>query len=109
MTSIFQSTQNSKEKNPNAGLRRQEGIIGLLFISPWILGFLILKLAPIIAALIFSFTNFQMLRPEETRFIGFENYIKFLTDIPAWSSLAGSLGYFLTIVPIELVVALALA
>jgi multiple sugar transport system permease protein len=109
MTSVSQSIQPPKEKHPNSGLRRSEGIIGLLFISPWILGFILLKLIPILAALVFSFTNFHMLKPEETSFIGLENYLKFLTDIPAWSSLVGSLGYFLTIVPIELVIALAMA
>ncbi len=38
-----------------------------------------------------------------------QNYIRFLTGIDAWSSLAGSLGYFLLTVPLELIVALALA
>lgn len=95
--------------HPNAGLRRQEGLIGLLFLTPWILGFITLKLLPILAALVFSFTNFKMLEPEKTSFIGLANYAKFLTDIGAWSSMVGSLGYFLTTVPLAMLVALALA
>lgn len=111
MTSVpfYKSTQPPEEKHPNAGLRRREGRIGLLFLSPWIVGFILLKFLPILAALGFSFTDFHMLTPEKTRFIGLENYIQFLTDIPAWASLAGSLGYFLTTVPLELLLALALA
>lgn len=93
----------------NPGLRRREGIIGLLFLSPWLLGFILLKLLPILYTLGYSFTNFSLLKPGETAFVGIENYIHFATDLDAWSSLFGSLGYFLTTVPLELLVALGLA
>lgn len=98
-----------KMAHPHAGLRRREGIIGLLFLSPWLLGFILLKLLPILYTLGYSFTNFNMLNPTETSFVGLENYIHFATDLKAWSNLVGSLGYFLTTVPLELVVALGLA
>jgi multiple sugar transport system permease protein len=111
MTNILsrKSSTKPKEAHPHAGLRRQEGLIGLLFLSPWILGFILLKLLPILAALVFSFTDFQMLTPEATRFIGLENYRQFLSDRGAWASLVGSLGYFLLTVPLQLLLALALA
>lgn len=99
----------SKRVDPNAGLRRRENLIGLLFISPWILGFILLKLIPILTALWYSFTNFYMTKPAEAKFIGLENYLRFLTDLNAWSSIAGSLGYFTLTVPLELLAALALA
>ncbi len=98
-----------RRKNPQDLLRRREGLIGLLFLSPWILGFVLLKLAPIVASLVFSFTDFYMLTPEETSFVGLENYLRVLGDIDAGSSLSGSLGYFLFTVPIQLFAALALA
>lgn len=100
------------KKNPansSAGLRRHEGLIGFLFISPWIIGFAIFKLMPILAALGFSFTDFYMITPEKTNFVGLANYAHFLTDIEAWTGLAGSLGYFSLIVPVELLTALTLA
>jgi multiple sugar transport system permease protein len=103
------SNTGSQKDHPNAGLRRQEGLIGLMFLSPWILGFILFKLFPILAALAFSFTNYHMLNAEETRFIGLANYAEFLTDFGAWASLAGSLSYFLLTVPLELLIALALA
>lgn len=99
----------SQPAHPNAELRRREGLIGLLFLSPWILGFLLLKIFPILAALVYSFTDFYMITPEQVKFVGLQNYVRFLTDIDAWSSLAGSLGYFVLTVPLELIVALALA
>ncbi len=88
---------------------QQETRIGLLFLSPWLIGFVLLKALPILAALVFSLTDFRMLTPEETEFIGLENYIRFFGDTTAGASLFGSLGYFLVTVPLEMVVALGLA
>jgi multiple sugar transport system permease protein len=102
------STQ-TKRVHPNAALRRREGIIGLLFLSPWLLGFMLLKLLPILYTLGYSFTDFSLLNPGETAFVGFDNYLHFVTDLNAWSGLIGSLGYFITTVPLELLVALGLA
>lgn len=107
--SLETSPDQQKKAHPNAGLRHREGVAGLLFITPWIAGFILLKLLPILAALVLSFTDFRMLTPETTRFIGLTNYARFFSDIPAWASLAGSLGYFLTTVPLELLIALVLA
>jgi len=88
---------------------QQEARIGLLFLSPWLVGFVLLKALPMLAALVFSLTDFHMLAPEETRFVGLENYIRFFSDLEARASLFGSLRYFLLTVPLEMIVALALA
>jgi multiple sugar transport system permease protein len=90
-------------------MRQREGLIGLLFLSPWIAGFILLKAIPILAALAFSFTNFKMLEPENTRFIGLNNYLYFLRDTNAGASLFGSISYFVLSVPVEMLVALGLA
>ena len=108
MTSSSPMTK-PKTEHPNAHLRRREALVGLLFLSPWILGFILLKLLPILTALGYSFTNFNMLDPDHVKFIGLDNYMGVLVDLNAWASLVGSLGYFLTTVPLELLVALCLA
>ncbi len=95
--------------NPQGSLRRTEGLVGLLFLAPWILGFILLKLLPILAALVFSFTDFYMLTPGETHFVGLENYLRFFSDLGAGASLAGSVGYFAFTVPLEVLAALVLA
>lgn len=95
--------------HPNAGLRRREGMIGFLFLSPWILGFILLKFLPILYTLGYSFTDFNLLNPRGASFVGLDNYFQFLTDLDAWSGLIGSVGYFVTTVPLELLVALGLA
>ena len=99
----------SKIKPPRGTRLQQEARIGLLFLSPWLIGFVLLKALPILAALVFSFTNFKMLTPDKTKFIGVENYVHFFKDSVAGASLFGSLGYFLLTVPLEMIVALALA
>ena len=50
---LVHTTQTLKPKtiHPNAALRRREGMIGLLFLSPWLLGFLLLKLLPILLSI----------------------------------------------------------
>jgi ABC-type sugar transport system permease subunit len=88
---------------------QQEARIGLLFLAPWLIGFVLLKALPILAALIFSLTDFKMLSPETTKFVGLENYLHFFRDSEAGASLFGSLRYFLLTVPLEMIMALALA
>jgi len=98
----------TEPKKP-ASLALSSATIGLIFISPWILGFILWKLIPILAALGFSFTNFYMLEPEKTNFVGLKNYLDILQDSNAGANLFGSIGSFLFIVPLQMVAGLALA
>lgn len=98
-----------KRKTRKPTRLQQEARVGWLFLAPWVIGFVLLKALPILAALVFSVTDFKMLAPEATQFVGFENYARFLRDTQAGANLFGSLGYFLLTVPLEMVVALALA
>jgi len=88
---------------------QQEARIGLLLLSPWLIGFILLKALPILAALAFSFTDFYMLEPGKTQFVGLANYIHLAQDAQAGISLFGSFSYFLLTVPLEMFVALGLA
>ncbi|HEY3783101.1 MAG TPA: extracellular solute-binding protein [Fimbriimonadaceae bacterium] len=53
-------------------LKRAEARWGLLFITPWVFGFFILTLGPMLASLFFSFTEWNVLTP--ARWVGFGNY-----------------------------------
>jgi multiple sugar transport system permease protein len=99
----------SPKPDKHLSLRKYEATVGFLFLLPWLLGFLFFKALPILAALGFSFTNFKMIEPEKTRFIGLANYLTFFKDTSAGASLFGSISYFILSVPIEMVVALFLA
>src|SRR5512147_2220156 len=102
MDIVSQSRLWSKIKPARPTRPQQEARIGLLFLSPWLIGFVLLKALPILAALIFSLTNFKMLSPQATTFVGLKNYIEFFKDSQAGASLFGSLGYFLITVPLEM-------
>lgn len=65
---------------------------GLLFCSPWILGFLLFGVLPILASFYFSFTDYSVLQPP--RWTGLRNYTRLLTDDRLfWLSLGNTLYY----------------
>ncbi len=92
-------------------LAKREALSGYLFISPWIIGFLIFTLGPMIASLIFSFTNYDIGQTAQApAFVGFANYIKmFARDPKFWHSLGVTLSYALVAIPLGLVFGFALA
>ncbi|HEY2980514.1 MAG TPA: sugar ABC transporter permease [Anaerolineales bacterium] len=81
----------------------------MLLISPWLIGAVLFKLLPIIASLVISFTDFHMLTPEETRFIGLANYAEFFHDDAAGYVLFQTIAVAITTIPLQLAASLALA
>ena len=62
------------------GLAWRRALWGYVFISPWIIGFLIFTLGPMIATLGFTFTNINLEQAEPLQFVGLRNYQKLLSD-----------------------------
>jgi ABC-type sugar transport system permease subunit len=58
----------------------RETLWGYIFIGPWLIGLVLFTAGPMIAALILSMTNFDLLHPESIKFIGFDNYIRMASD-----------------------------
>jgi multiple sugar transport system permease protein len=87
---------------------RREAIAGYLFISPWILGFLIFTLGAMVYSLVISFSNYN-LATNTARPIGFSNYQNLFDDPKVALSLGNTLIYALMAVPLEIVFALFLA
>jgi ABC-type sugar transport system permease subunit len=82
---------------------------GLLLISPWVIGLLLFKLIPILASLVISFTDFQMLTPELTKFIGLENYARLFHDDAVGFVLFQTISLGISTVPLQLAASLFLA
>lgn len=79
-----------------------------LFILPWIIGFLIFTLGPLILSLVMSFFDWSI--TGTPRFRGLGNYVEMFTaDDQFWKSLTISLKYAAIFVPLNLVLALFLA
>lgn len=86
---------------------RSRLIRGLLFISPWVIGFLAFSVYPLVATAIFSLTDYSVLsRPV---FIGAGNYQDLMTDPVFWQALSNTLVFAALAVPLNTVVACFLA
>jgi multiple sugar transport system permease protein len=73
------STLQVKRRGLTPSVRRNLAL-GLFFISPWLLGFLLWTVYPLAASLYYSFTRYDLLQPPV--FLGLENYIKIFSDDP---------------------------
>lgn len=90
------------------GLRRREAITFYLCISPWLLGFVLFVLGPMVASLVISFSQWDLLTP--ARYVGLRNYHRLLgRDQLVWQALKVTALYTLAYVPIELAGGLMLA
>lgn len=88
--------------------KKQYEYVGFLFIAPWIVGFLVFQLYPLISSFIYSFTNYSMMN--KPSFVGLKNYIDILTVDPNfWQSLKVTLIYVIVSVPLKLIIALLIA
>src|SRR5215217_7370275 len=87
---------------------RQNNLVGYLFVSPWITGFLLFGLIPIGISLVLAFTNYNVLAGGE--FVGLANFHKmFFQDIRYGKSVDATFRYVFASVPLRLLAALALA
>ncbi|MEF3312994.1 sugar ABC transporter permease [Paenibacillus sp. GYB004] len=81
---------------------------GLLYISPWIIGFLVFQFYPILSSFYYSFTDYSMAR--DPRWIGLKNYVDMFTIDPNFLlSLKVTIVYVLMAVPLKLMFALLVA
>ncbi len=93
-----------------ANLRFWERRWGYLFIAPWLFGFIVLYLAPMVASLAFSFTDFNPATPEKASFVGFANWIRaFVGDKEALASVLKILSFIPISLTATFVFAFALA
>ena len=85
--------------------RRQEAFWFYLFVSPWIIGFLVFLLGPMISSLYFSLTDWDTFTPP--KWVGLDNYKRLLTDDPIfWKALWNTFYYAAVSVPLGLVLGL---
>lgn len=86
---------------------RRELFWGLLFISPWIVGFSAFVVYPMMNAGYLSLTRFSGFGT--AKWVGLRNYVRLFQDDLFWVSIYNTAFYLALAVPIGLVVALVLA
>jgi multiple sugar transport system permease protein len=95
-----------------SGFRERETWTAYLFILPWIFGFAVLTLGPMIYSFYYSFTNYglpQIAGFEPTKTVGLQNYHDLLHDHKVGLSLQNTFIYTVMMVPGKILVALGLA
>jgi multiple sugar transport system permease protein/multiple sugar transport system substrate-binding protein len=92
-------------------LARREERAGYLFVSPWIVGFVVFSLGPIVASMLLSFASWDAIGPaSNARVAGLENWTRLLERDPLfWKSLRVTLLYTALSVPLGLVASLGAA
>ena len=103
------STPHAKSKK-TSGLLRYKQRWGLIFISPWIIGFLLFYLLPMVASFGFSLYDFNLATPEAARFIGLDNWRRALVEDPeVLGSFVKTFKFSAIALPASMIFALCLA
>lgn len=96
-------------KRKKAGRRNHyDNKTGYLLIAPWLFGFGLMWLLPMLISIYYSFTDFNLLN--SPRIIGLANYTRIFTqDKTFWQALKVTFTYVLFLVPLRLAFALFVA
>jgi multiple sugar transport system permease protein len=81
----------SKRRRKSA-VRRRNLLLGLLFISPWLIGFLAFTLYPLIASFYYSFTRYDLL--SNPIFLGLRNFVDIFTEDPHFGQVMYNTAYY---------------
>jgi multiple sugar transport system permease protein len=102
----------SKRKRRVNEMARRRARWGLLFLTPWIIGFFAFQLLPIVSTIFLSFTNYsatQELSLSSIEFVGLQNYQRIFTDPNFGQSLGVTIKFAIIAVPLGLIVPLGFA
>ena len=89
-------------------LARRKALEGYLFISPFLIGFLIFTAYPLVMSFYLSFTNYNII--SSPVWAGLDNYHRaFFVDDLFWSSLGRTARYALMVVPLGIICSLLAA
>lgn len=89
-------------------MRRREERDGWLFASPWLLGFLLFTVGPMIASAFFAFTEYDVLT--QPKWVGWANFDKALTNDPkVGQALKVTSIYAVVSVPLQILLGLCVA
>jgi multiple sugar transport system permease protein len=93
------SPQKSKQQRVSK-LGRYRARWGLIFISPWIIGFLAFTIMPMIASLWFTTLDLNPATPELTKFVGLENWQTAFADPQVLASFGRTFKFGLIALPL---------
>ena len=89
--------------------KNRETVIGYLFLSPAMLILGLFLFLPTLLSIYYAFTDYYLLTPDATSFVGLDNFVKLLQDPLFMKSLKNIGQFVIFIIPIQLGLALGLA
>ena len=96
-----------REPRKQRTLQQKQRLWGWIFLSPWIAGFMIFTLFPLLASLYLSFTDFTV--GESPNWVGLRNYENLFADPTTYNSLRVTLRFGLIMLPVAILLPLAMA
>lgn len=94
-------------RRPFWTMSRREAGWAYFFISPWIIGFLVFTIGPMLASLYFSFTEYNIVDPPQ--WLGLANFRHLFSDPLFWKSLQVTVYYASLALPLGLLFGFFLA
>jgi multiple sugar transport system permease protein len=88
---------------------RREAAWGFAFVAPWVIGFGLFTLGPLVASLVLSFTDFNLVRPEALTFVGLDNYARLFNDPLVVQGLVVTARFAVLAVPVTMIASLLVA
>ncbi len=82
-------------------------ILPYLMVSPYLIHLTLFILFPVVFSIILTFHNWNIISPME--FVGFDNFARLFQDRLFWKAITNTLVFLLVHIPLQIVVALALA
>ena len=102
----------SRPKRAAMPLARQRAMWGLLFLTPWFIGFLVFQLLPIASTVFLSFTDYSATKEftfDSFNWVGLDNYARLFKDPVLLQAMGVTLKFAVIAIPIGLIVPLSFA
>lgn len=94
-------------QNRSSSLSRREAFSAYIYIGPWIVGFILITLGPMVASMYFSFTDYNIVTP--ATWTGLGNYRHLFSDALFWKSLANTVKFGALSLPLQIIFGFTLA
>ncbi len=90
-------------------LMKKEGWTGIAFIAPAVILLFVFLFIPFLMTVGYSFTNYNILKPDAMKFVGLKNFIKLTHDTVFMKSIRNTFLFVILVVPLQMGLGLGLA
>lgn len=89
--------------------RKSEVKAAYIFVIPAFILLVAFLVLPAFSTIRYAFTNYNIMRPDKIKFVGFDNFIKLFSDEDFWKAVKNTFYFTIIVVPFQCILALALA